>query len=130
MSRYACVADQKAAGFPVTKACEIAENVAKYPGAVQERMVHHNRKVRLARYGMTPDEFQAMLADQGGVCFICGREEVLDRALSVDHCHTCGAVRGLLCCRCNFALGAFGDSGQKMRDAAAYLRGAGSGAGS
>jgi recombination endonuclease VII len=52
---------------------------------------------------MTDDEYDAMLAAQGGVCAICGNAPKT-RRLHVDHDHRTGAVRGLLCYRCNRAL--------------------------
>jgi len=65
------------------------------------------------RYGITPTQYDAMLADQGGVCKICKGDVIHHKNFSVDHDHTCcpGArscgkcVRGLLCIRCNNALG-------------------------
>jgi len=49
-------------------------------------------------YGITHQDYQDMLEAQDGVCAICGQEEqVKERGLSVDHCHTTGKVRGLLC---------------------------------
>lgn len=58
-------------------------------------------KERLAKYGLTPDEYDAMVEEQDGRCAICGEQ----RKLSVDHCHETGRVRGLLCVPCNGWLG-------------------------
>ncbi len=64
---------------------------------------------------------------QGRVCAICSRPEkqlrrgVLKR-LAVDHCHTTGKIRGLLCAACNVTLGKFGDDPVLLDVAAAYLR--------
>lgn len=74
----------------------------------------------LARYGMTVDQFRSMTEQQGGVCAICRRRAKTPR-LHVDHCHTTGAVRGLLCEKCNVALGLFDDDPERMREAATYL---------
>lgn len=71
------------------------------------------RAKTLAKYKMTVEQYDKMLADQGGVCKICGKEDDAGKALAVDHDHrccptenTCGkCVRGLLCSRCNTALG-------------------------
>lgn len=64
-----------------------------------------------ALYGITVDEYEMMLRAQGGVCAICGREEShrsrtgVVRRLTVDHDHSTGRVRGLLCHSCNVMLG-------------------------
>lgn len=73
-------------------------------------------------YGITRDEAETLLAFQGGRCALCFRElagfgvgRVEGR---LDHCHTTGVVRGVLCARCNPALGGF----ELVREAAvAYL---------
>ena len=61
---------------------------------------------RKAKYGITDDEYIRMLEAQGGVCAICGKPEKKQQwghaiALSVDHNHTTGKVRDLLCHHCN-----------------------------
>lgn len=53
-------------------------------------------------YKLTVEQYDAILAYQGGVCYACKcSEPVKGRRLSVDHDHTTGLVRGLLCSRCN-----------------------------
>lgn len=72
----------------------------RYAGASQ-------RDIHLIRtYGITPDDYGAMLAAQSGRCAICHQEQN-GRPLSVDHNHQTEAVRGLLCVRCNSCLGWF-----------------------
>lgn len=56
------------------------------------------------RYGITDADFDAMLEAQRNACAICGRSFRGTRAC-VDHCHSTGTVRGLLCIGCNGALG-------------------------
>lgn len=51
----------------------------------------------MANFGLTEDEYAAILEEQGGVCAICGKPPKEDRRLAVDHDHTTMAVRGLLC---------------------------------
>ena len=72
-------------------------------------------------YGITVEEYDAMLAAQGGGCAICGAAPREDISLHVDHDHATGAPRGLLCFRCNNALGDFGDDRDRLIAAAAYL---------
>jgi len=60
------------------------------------------------RYGMSVEEYDAMAAEQEGLCAICLASEAqpgTGSRLHVDHNHTTGKVRGLLCSRCNKALG-------------------------
>ncbi len=80
------------------------------------------------KYGITATVYAEMLAEQGGVCAICGLPETIMRAgrvmqLSVDHCHTTTEVRGLLCSDCNNGLGRFKDDPELLLRAAAYLKG-------
>lgn len=72
------------------------------------------------KYGITEDQYQQILQLQGGVCAICGNHQRKQR-LSIDHCHLTKKVRGLLCTRCNRALGKFYDSAVRLRRAADYL---------
>lgn len=78
-------------------------------------------------YGLAPAQYASMVAAQRGRCAICMRAETkrhrdgLLCQLSVDHDHTTGAVRGLLCSACNVGLGSFGDSSHFLRSAALYL---------
>lgn len=82
---------------------------------------------RLARFGITPEQYTQMLEAQGGVCAICCQPE-RGRAkngrikkLAVDHDHETGAVRGLLCANCNKGIGNLGDDPERLMAAAAYL---------
>jgi hypothetical protein len=72
----------------------------------------------MREYGMTPADYNEMLADQGGTCKIstCDRP-----ATVVDHNHDTGEVRGLLCNQHNTALGLAGDSPVHLRAMAQYL---------
>ncbi len=79
-----------------------------------------SRKTILRRYGMTPADYKRMLADQNGCCAICGTEA--RHHLHVDHDHTTGLVRGLLCRGCNNALGNVNDSIERLESAIRYLR--------
>jgi hypothetical protein len=76
------------------------------------------QKTSLKRlYGLTWEEFQRWHELQGNRCAICEAET----KLFVDHDHTTGLVRGLLCSNCNFGVGSLGDSAARLRRAAAYL---------
>lgn len=84
-----------------------------------------NRGVYLRlRYGITLEDYEAMLTAQGGGCAICGNTENVGgngRWLSVDHDHALGHIRGLLCGACNIALGQMRDRPDLLRRAATYL---------
>jgi hypothetical protein len=77
---------------------------------------------------MTNEDYYSLLAEQNGVCKICGSDDPLmkssfsgERRFSIDHCHTTGVVRGLLCANCNNGLGRFKDNPEWLRNAARYL---------
>jgi hypothetical protein len=75
-----------------------------------------------AKYGLTPADYDRMLAGQGGGCAICGELAADGQSLHVDHCHDTGRVRGLLCFNCNAGLGMFDHDGARLDAAATYLR--------
>lgn len=82
------------------------------PTPAQSRASHIKR-----RYGLTLAEEANLKEKQGGCCAICGERE----PLNIDHCHATGAVRGLLCNRCNLGLGAVGDNLNGIMRFVSYL---------
>lgn len=77
-------------------------------------------------YGISEQDYDRMFQGQGGLCAICGHPESKGRGagagrLCVDHCHTTGVVRGLLCTLCNSAIGKLRDDPAILRNAIAYL---------
>jgi len=74
-------------------------------------------------YGLDFDEYNKLLEKQNGACAICGSlpPNTHKKRLSIDHCHTTGRVRGLLCDSCNTALGLLKDSPDLMLKAISYL---------
>jgi len=77
-------------------------------------------------YGISQEDFDAMLTAQGGKCAICGTAEWRGRhnRPHVDHCHATKAFRGILCDFCNRGLGIFEDDPARLRAAANYLESA------
>lgn len=82
----------------------------------------HRAYILRTTYGITMEDYDSMLEAQGGVCKICcdiptGRFKYL----CVDHCHSTGKVRGLLCHNCNKALGMIKDDISRLRRMLSYL---------
>ena len=75
----------------------------------------------LNRYNISIDTYNKMQEEQLGKCAICEKEST--KALSVDHCHETGEVRGLLCQPCNSGIGLLGDNLESLLKAVKYLRG-------
>lgn len=75
------------------------------------------RKLR-EEYRLTLAEYEALVEVQGGACAICKAKPQEGKRLSIDHCHTTGKVRALLCTYCNVAVGFYENRGQ---DAIKYL---------
>lgn len=100
--------------------CDAAKTMARYyadPDA-------YNRRRRAAMYGITVEEYDALIAD--GVCDICGKVPEGKRhesVLHIDHDHSTGRVRGALCGNCNKALGLVSDDVEVLEKMIDYLRG-------
>lgn len=85
--------------------------------AKQERWVRTLRE----RWRLTPEDYEQMLADQDGVCAICGKEQGAIR-FHIDHDHSSGLIRQLLCGLCNRMLGQGLDDPDILQAGAEYLR--------
>lgn len=106
---------------------EFREQVKKKAREWQAANPMHKKAQRLKKYGMTPQEKDAMLASQGGVCAICKKApKHVNVFPAIDHCHTTGVVRGILCSHCNMGIGKFMDSPELLIAAANYLLSRGS----
>lgn len=76
----------------------------------------------IRRYGVTPEDWEQMFETQGGRCKICKKHQSeLSRVFHIDHCHSTGKVRGLLCMNCNTGLGNFKDNPVLLSSALNYL---------
>ncbi len=79
-------------------------------------------RLRMTRYGMSFEQYEAMKKIQNHCCAICKtHESEFSRQLSVDHCHITGVIRGLLCLNCNTGIGKLGDNNVMLRKAINYL---------
>lgn len=72
--------------------------------------------------GEAVTKYLEMMETQNGLCAICKKPEPLGRELAIDHCHTTGAIRGLLCTKCNLGLGMLGDDLESLERAYSYLK--------
>lgn len=90
----------------------------------QRKARGESQRQQLLIYGLTPEAFDKLLAQQGGGCAICNRQDPgMKNAtrLYVDHCHATGIVRGLLCRACNTMLGCVKDDPALLLAGVAYL---------
>lgn len=100
--------------------CKLCVNFARTPEPTRRRPVagRTQRDIYLwNKYGITEVQYDAMVAEQGGLCALCG----LPGELVVDHDHATGAIRGLLHGLCNVGIGALGDDLAALRKAITYL---------
>lgn len=105
---------------PVEKAKAHREHRGRF------RIKFRDKQLRKS-FGMTIDDYTRMLSEQSGVCAICFQPETSLRwgnlqPLAVDHCHTSGKVRGLLCHKCNVGIGSFSDDPDRLMRAAEYVK--------
>lgn len=84
---------------------------AEQPEAFRETKLKH-------RYGLTQEQYRALLDGQGGICALCRDRAAVD----VDHDHKTGKVRAMLCRGCNVGLGLFADSPERLQAAIEYLK--------
>lgn len=78
------------------------------------------------KFGITLEDYNLRLFNQKGCCAICNTHHTIihektGKSLHVDHCHTTGKVRGLLCYQCNAGLGYFRDNTNYLQSAINYL---------
>lgn len=99
------------------------ENNAKsreYARTNPEIMKACKDRAKAKRYGLTVEEMYA-LYENNQTCNICGDAFPISKHKHIDHCHATGKARGILCTRCNTALGHMRDSPELLRKAAEYL---------
>lgn len=95
------------------------------PGKIQEHVANARRR---KEFGVEPEQYRAMMEAQDGVCALCGQKNQRKNkdgshyALTIDHCHSSGAIRGLLCNMCNPLLGYARDDVSILKAAIVYLK--------
>lgn len=89
---------------------------------------HRTKKLARAKrrhyednYGITLEEYEILYETSNGLCAICGEYQELGK-LCVDHDHSTGKVRGLLCNNCNSGIGYLKDSPEILIIASEYLK--------
>jgi hypothetical protein len=110
------------------KVCHNTKGLSKYHNDPHVKSSHRlaSRRSSLKKYGLDEAKFDEMFRTQSGTCKICGESiektsTDVRKSACVDHCHTTGVVRGLLCWDCNVGLGKFKDVPQLLINAARYL---------
>jgi len=89
-----------------------------------KRYKEHKNKYRnyflLKKFGIGLKEYNKILKNQKNRCLICGNSDY-NKHMPVDHCHKTGHIRGILCSKCNLALGLFNDDIKVLNSAITYL---------
>lgn len=76
-----------------------------------------------SKYNITLEDYNKLFEDQNGCCFGCAKHQSeVNKPLCVDHCHITGKVRGLLCDKCNWALGFVDDRIDVLENLTQYLK--------
>lgn len=101
----------------------ILTRVSKYRKGNPDKIKHTKLK---QTYGISLEKYQEMLREQNGVCAICERPEKaiwrgMKTSLAVDHNHATGECRGLLCQKCNRALGLLEENRHSVERLLAYI---------
>jgi Recombination endonuclease VII len=132
LENYSIVKSGIRKGHPVgaCKVCRTAVHKARVrkDPTIYERIEWPSKLKKL--YGITPETYYKLLEQQNGCCAICGTnnpwnktyKKIKKSKFSVDHCHTTGKVRGLLCTKCNRALGLVNDNIETVFRMAGYLK--------
>jgi hypothetical protein len=99
---------------------ELHNNRDMFPTYTSDQFGHYKTKLKV-NFGLTLPELRKMWDKQGRVCAICKQGCEVFQMLSVDHCHTTGVIRGLLCAKCNPMLGMAEDNINILMSAIDYL---------
>lgn len=105
------------------KTCENVQARAWHAANPDRRKIIKRRYWLKIHYGITPEQYDEILAAQDGRCACCEtRTPGGTGGFAVDHCHTTGKIRGLLCSNCNAGIGKLGDGVEGVARALAYLQ--------
>jgi Recombination endonuclease VII len=84
----------------------------------RHRRAHHINK----KFGLSTEQYDAMLATQNGCCALCPRSDFPEKRLAVDHDHKTGKIRALLCDRCNRGIGLLDEDITRLQAAIDYIK--------
>lgn len=105
------------------KECACDRQAKRYQTYTKEQKLHKKDKFLQRTYGITIDDYNIMFNKQEGRCASCGRHQSeFKKSLVVDHRHSDGKVRGLLCSNCNLALGNVKENPEFLEKLANYIR--------
>ena len=76
---------------------------------------------QIKKYGLSLNDYKSLLSEQNEVCAICGGSQSNGRRLAIDHDHSTGKVRALLCDSCNTTLGRVNESIELLQGMIAYI---------
>ncbi len=104
------------------KVCKKAEERRSRIENPERWSAKRHRSLLSEKFGITADDYNKMFQSQDGKCWICQKHQsVLKKRLFVDHDHSTGKIRCLLCQRCNFAIGLLDESKETFLRALSYL---------
>lgn len=111
---------------PIRSICQDCFKANETERTKQYGREYHKNNGLMKVYGLTIEQYKSMLEEQDYKCAICGNTAdgmgAKLRNLCVDHCHTTGKIRGLLCTKCNSGLGHFRDNQEYLSNAITYLK--------
>lgn len=104
------------------KECSAKRATKFYARETIEQSLRRREKYFIRVYGITMQNYNDLFEKQQGKCLGCWKHQAeFEKSLAVDHCHTTGKVRGLLCNGCNIALGNAKENSTTLRNLAEYL---------
>ena len=127
---YACKVEKTFENFCKNKAskdgingiCKFCQGNRNLSEIAKENKKEYNRQRSRKNYsGFTQEEFEETLKEQNNRCAICMTDTPSSVNWHADHCHDTKQKRGILCQKCNMALGLFKDNIQALERAVMYL---------
>lgn len=125
LTEYYNKASSKDGKYSRCRSCDqIARKAWRTKHPIRSKESARRRQLKFV-YGITEEDYQRMLVEQGGACAICQATENKYagefRSFAIDHNHDTGDIRGLLCNQCNRGLGMLGDTVESLNRVVAYL---------
>ncbi len=102
------------------RACQAKKKFKKRHENIAAYNAHQRNYMRIYNHGVSDADVEILLKEQDYRCAVCG--DPVDLSSSLDHSHTTGRVREVLCRGCNWGLGHFKDSVERLEKAIAYLK--------